>query len=501
MINRKVAWLVLIVFLLAEMSLASALTVGYYAKFVNFDPAITTSTADFLVVRQVYEPLIKYQMGSLEPWLATSWEWISNTELVVKLREGVFFHNGAELTADDVVFTFERMKPYNTGYTWLFDKIESIKRIDKFTVKFILNAPYPMLPYALTTPVASILPQTEDIDFSVAAVGTGPFKFVEWEVGQRVVLERYNRYWDKPAAVHKVEIKPIVDSTARLVALRSGAVDMIAMVPYAAIPQLKGNYQVVVAHLPGNFQLAFNFRGGEWNQPVSDPFEDVLVRKAISYAIDYDELIALTANTAKRLYGPLPPGVPGYPEDMRAVERYTYDLEMAKRLMAQSSVPKGFSTVLLAPPEYAREAVLVQGYLKKIGIDAEVKVWDWGAIIPVVRQPNAGDGYGMFLYSRSMMAPFPPMLMRMNLSTYGWKPNAYFDIAYDLLYDDVESRPVEEQIQIYEALYRFIVDRRISAYIYDWVCPWAASAEIEGFDQTAFLFEGTPLFTKMSKRG
>ena len=467
---------------------ANNLNIGVQS-FQNIDPIVTTGTDDYHVISSIYDTLIILENGALLPQLATNWEWLSEKELRVQLRKGVKWHNGKLFSAEDVKYTFDRMKPYKTGYSWFYKAIEKTTIINNHEIVFRLNNPDSQLPWSLASVVASIVPklsESDQIDFKNNAIGTGPFKFIEWNIGEKLILSKNSDYWGKVSEIDSVTFKPVADQNARLLSLRSGELDIIRQVSPDSIPQLRksSDFDVYPALRHGSMQLAFNFNGGKWNKPVEDPFKDIMIRKAISFALNYAELIAVSGGLSPRVYGPLTPTLKGYPKDERTVERYDYNLELAKGFMSLSSLPNGFSTVLMSPPEYEREAVLVKEHLKEISINVELKVLDWGAIIPLARDPKVrGTEFGMFYYGRSSLTPFPPGVLQKNLSTYGWKPNMFFDVGFDRLFGDVKTLPIEEQMPIYAAAHTYAVDRRISAWIYQWSTSYGYSKnKIDNFE-------------------
>ena len=478
---KKLSIIIIFLVLVINGVYANNLKIGVQS-FQNIDPIVTTGLDDYQVISSIYDTLILFTDGELLPQLAIKWEWLSDKELRVQLRKGVKWHNGKLFSAEDVKYSFDRMKPYKTGYSWFFKAIENTKIINNHEIIFILNNPDAQLPWSLASVVGSIVPKltkSNEIDFKKNAIGTGPFKFVEWKIGEQITLSKYNNYWGKVSEIENVVFKPVADENARLLSLRSGELDVIRQVSPDSIPLMKksSKFGVYPALRHGSMQLAFNFNGGPWNKPDEDPFKDVMIRKAISFALNYEELIALSGGLSPRVYGPVPPTLKGYPKDERTVERYDFNLELAKGFMAQSSLPNGFSTVLMSPPEYERESVLVKEHLKAININVELRVLDWGAIIPLARDPKVrGTDFGMFYYGRSSLTPFPPGVLQKNLSTYGWKPNMFFDIGFDRLFGDVQTLPIEDQLPIYAAAHTYAVDRRISAWIYQWSTTYGYSS-------------------------
>ncbi len=367
---------------------------------VKLDPANVTDGESMKVTKQILDTLVTYKKGGTEvvPHLAKSWN-VSEDGLVWKfhLREGVKFHDGTKLDAQAVKFNFERWMnkdhPYHQGefvyWGYMFGGfpgiIKGVEAVDDYTIKFTLKSKsatflpnLAMAPFGISSPKAI---KEHGEDYFKHPVGTGPFKFQEWEQGDRIVLVKNKNYWKegKPY-LDKIVFRNIPDNNARFMELQSGTIDMMDGVNPNSVPKLKETDKLKLVLRPSMNvgYLAMNF--------MKEPFDEPLVRKAINHAINKEEIIeSLYAGLAKPAKNPLPPSIWGYNED---TDPYEYDLEKAKELLAEAGYEDGFETTLWSMPNprpYFPQPKLIaqaiQADLKEIGIKAEIKTYDWGTYL------------------------------------------------------------------------------------------------------------------------
>ena len=333
---------------------------------VQLDPAIVTDGESFRVTGTCLEPLYQYEPGSTKPIPALASECTANeesTEWTCKLREGVKFHDGTDFNADAVIFNFERWRftdnPYHFEsqvfeyyeYMWGgFDDagyIQTVEKLDDYTVKFVLSVPLaPFLAnlamdmFAISSP-AAIEQYGEDYGTpSVGCVGTGPFKFVEWVEGDHITVEANKDYWGGAPGIDQIIWRVIPDDSARFLSLKAGDIHAMEQATSEDVAAADADPDLYVNARPAlnTGYLAFNYRIQEFN--------DINVRKAIFHAINRQGLV-------EAFYGPygevatnfLPPLVWGHND---AIEDWTYDPELAKQLLADAGFPDGLSEVTIA---------------------------------------------------------------------------------------------------------------------------------------------------------
>ena len=316
--------------------------------------------------------LRRNEEGKIIGHLATDYKWLNDKTLRLTLRKNVTFHNGEKFTAADVKYTLEEMLKgtLSPGLLGIIRGIEKIVPVDDYTVDILTTGPFPTLPARLcvyTMMVSS--KQRVNADPSIYGnnpIGTGPFKFVEWKKGDRIVLERNEKYWRGVPKVKRLTIFPIIDSSTRVSALKSGTVDIATDIPPSLAKELKGVPDFEVTASPSARTMFVMLRSD------IPPFNDKRVRLAVNYAINRDEYIA----TVLEGYGlainqPCPPYFFGHNP---ALKPYPYDPKKAKQLLAEAGYPKGFSVIMESMNVMEDRARPLSGYLKEIGIDCKIEV-------------------------------------------------------------------------------------------------------------------------------
>ncbi len=362
---------------------------------VGLDPARETDGESFMPTGEIFEGLVGFKPGTteVEPVLAESWTLSEDGKTYTfKLRQNVRFHDDTEFNADAVVFNFMRQHdenhpyyqygPYKYwGYMNFNTIVDEVQALDSHTVQITLTEPNaPFLASLAMNFIAIVSPtaiETYKEDTTNNPVGTGPFKFVSWIKGDSITVEANENYWRGAPALSQVVFKVIPEPTARALALEKGEVDIILYPSPEDIARLDVNEDLAIERQPGlNIgYMAFNTQ--------KKPFDDVRVRRAVSYAINTDDIIAAVYGELGRpAYSAMPPTMWGYTEDL---EKYKYDPEKAKELLAEAGYPDGFTfTMWPIPvtrpymPDGSRVAEIVQAQLADVGIGANIELLDWG---------------------------------------------------------------------------------------------------------------------------
>lgn len=362
---------------------------------VGLDPAREIDGESFIPTSEIFEGLVAFKPGTteIEPALATSWT-ISDDGLtyVFTLRENVKFHDDSAFNADAVVFNFMRQHDENHPYYQYgpykywgfmnFDKIiDDVQALDTYTVQITLtepNAPFlssiAMSSFGIVSPTAI---ETYKEDTTNNPVGTGPFTFVSWIKGDTITLKANENYWRGAPALSQVIFKVIPEPTARALALETGEVDIILYPSPEDISRLEANEELKIYKTPGlNVgYMAFNTQ--------KKPFDNVMVRRAIAYAINKDDIIdAVYGDLGRPAYTAIPPTMWSYTEDLK---KYEYNPEKAKALLKEAGYPDGF-TLTMWPipvtrpymPDGPRVAEIIQAQLSDVGIRATIELLDWG---------------------------------------------------------------------------------------------------------------------------
>ena len=357
----------------AALAQKDTLVLGVTLEPPHLDPTAGAAAAiDEVVYANVFEGLTRIsETGAVKPQLATSWD-ISADGLVYTfhLKSGVKFHDGTDLTAEDVVFSFDRARGADSvnAQKGLFAAIDTVEAVDPTTVRLTLSRPEGALLFNLGWGDAVIVGPESAADNKTTPIGTGPFKFQRWVKGDRVELVRS----DDRANLAAVTFKFISDPSAQVAALLAGDVDAL---PNTAAPesliqfQADGRFEVVVGSTEGETILSINNK--------RPPFDDVRVRRAIAYAIDRQAII----DGAMFGHG-TPIGshfAPHHPAYVDLTGRYAHDPAKARALLAEAGYAGGFkATLKLPPPSYARRGgEIIAAQLKEVGIEIELIPVEW----------------------------------------------------------------------------------------------------------------------------
>lgn len=371
---------------------AQTLRIGTQSPFV-IDPHYTFLGPDMAVAREIYDSFVGRNAESRwVPGLAVSWQVVDDHTWEFQLRPGVTFSDGSPFGADDVAFSFERVRTLQTpsGYTSNLRSIVRVEVINPLTVRVVTDRPNAALPGQLTnifivSSKAAAGKTTEDFQSGRAAIGTGPFKVVSYTRGAVMELARNDTYWGAKPAWARVTERVIDNDAARVAALLAGDVDLIDDVPPNDVPHLQKMPGIKVFEqrsdrvmfLQPNTRLErLPLATGADGQPLSvNPLRDVRVRRAISLAIDRVNLAARGfeghAIPATQL---VPEGFGGYDAALPVLK---YDPEEARRLLAEAGYPKGFGmTIACSNNRYVSDARVCQilgQMLQKIGLNMKVE--------------------------------------------------------------------------------------------------------------------------------
>jgi peptide/nickel transport system substrate-binding protein len=375
--------------LLAGGAGAAELRIGMALEPSSIDPHYHNLTPNNAFARNVFDGLINPdERQRMKPGLALSWKPLNDTTWEFKLRQGVKFHDGTPFTADDVLFTFERAPNVEASPSSfaLYTKGKTLTKVDDHTVHITTEKPHPLMPndvaqIFIVSKKAAEGAKTEDYNSGKAAIGTGPYKFVEWLPGDRLVIEANPDHWGEKPKFDRVVIKPIRSGPARIAALLAGDVDMIDVVPTPDIVQLESDPKVVLSSGVSNRVIYLHLDHDRDNSPFvtgsggKNPLKDVRVRKAISKAINRPAIVEKVMEGVAIPAGQLlPEGFFGVSPNL---EPEPFDPEGAKQLLAEAGWPNGFGLTLHGPNDrYINDAKIAQAIgqmLTRIGIDTKVE--------------------------------------------------------------------------------------------------------------------------------
>jgi peptide/nickel transport system substrate-binding protein len=378
---------------------AQDLKIAMAADVTSADPHFFNLFPNNNIAEHVFDKLVQMDPDSrMIPGLATSWKALDDKTWEFKLRKGVKFHDGSELTAEDVAFSIDRVAqiPNSPGPFVAYTKAIVAKEIvDPYTIRFKTAAPHPLMPndlstiYIVSKKVATGA-TTEDFNSGKVTIGSGRYKFVRYVNGDRIELARNDAYWGDKAGYDKVTFRIIKNEAARVAALLSGDVDAIEQPPTADLARLRKDPNFTVTSKISHRVIYFNFDHlsrvspfitAKDGKPLDrNPLQDVRVRRAISKAINRaaiaDRVMEGFATpsgqlVSEKLFGHNP-----------TLKAEAYDVDGAKNLLAEAGYPNGFNLTIHGPSgRYVNDEKIVQAVaqmLSRVGIVSKVETAPMG---------------------------------------------------------------------------------------------------------------------------
>ncbi len=363
----------------ADKGFKDTVIIAQGADVTSFDPHVGKETPAVAVTSNIFDTLVDVDpvSGEVIPQIAESWEQLDDLTYRFKIRKGLKFHNGEDLTADDVKFSIERGIA-SAAISYLLNFIDTVTVEDEYTVTIKTLAPYAPTLRNLAVPYAAIVPKdyveaNPDI-LKTKPVGTGPYKFVSWSQNDSIKLEAFDDYYAGAPKTKNITVKIIPEAAQRTIALETGEIDIAYDLTTSDAKRVDNENGLTLLQIPSLscYYLTFNMRKA--------PFDNKLVRQAISYAIDRQLLIdtvnggsgeAATALVAPAVFGFYNPG------------ELEYNPEKAKELLKEAGYPNGFTCTLWVNSNQSRVEMCqaIQAMLMDVGITCKVEVLEFGAYI------------------------------------------------------------------------------------------------------------------------
>ena len=373
--------LVLVASVMGQTATGGTLIFGRGGDSITLDPAHIEDGESAKVCDMIYDTLVQYREDTtdLEPALAESWTRSPDGLIwTFYLRQGVQFHDGTPLTADAVVFSLSR--PLVLFRNFHEEFISQIVALDPFTVQIQLKTPYAPFISTLAGTSFSIVSPAAVRTLGENPIGTGPFKFVQWDRNDQIVLSANDTHWAGKPALNKLIFRSIPDNAMRLAELQAGNLHVMEFPNPDEIPLIQGDPQLALLMQPS---LNTGYVAMNMEKP---PFDNLKVRLAINHAINKAEIIErLYRGLAIPAKNPIPPTLWSYDH---SIEDYAYDPELAKQLLAEAGYPDGFETTLWAlpvPRPYIPDgmamAMAIQSDLQNVGINTNIVTYDWATYL------------------------------------------------------------------------------------------------------------------------
>ena len=428
----------------------------------SLDPHQTVAAGTREVLFNIFEGLVKPNSdGEMIPAVAEKYTLSEDgTTYTFTLREGVKFHNGQTVTAEDVVYSINRCAAVPEGQekplVAAFSAVKSVEALDEKTVAVtIAQRDLEFISYM----TAAIIPAGYE-NQDTAPVGTGPFKFVSRTPQQDFVMERFEDYWGAPAWLDKVTYKICENADALVMNLNGGSIDLCAHLTSAQASQLNQNFQV----LEGTMNLVQAI----YLNNQAKPFDNQLVRQALCYAIDRQGIMDMVADGHGTAVGSsIYPAFTKYflPE---LVDKYPHDVVKAKELLAQAGYPDGFDMTISVPNNYQPHmdtAEVVAEQLREAGINVTIQPVEWSTWLDTIYNGRQFQATVVGVDAANMTAR--AMLERFT-SDYGKNFINYNNPAYDALFQQaINAQDEATQTDLYKQMETMLADTAANVYIQD----------------------------------
>jgi peptide/nickel transport system substrate-binding protein len=485
---------------------------------LTLDPHAQNEGVTIALQHQMMEPLIlRHPDGQIVPALATEWgvSQESPETWIFKLREGVKFHDGADFTAEDVVFSFERALSENSDMKGIISSVASVEALGEHEVAINTNGPNPLLPAAIVNILimdkgwseANGSVDVQDVEggeTTFAAVnvnGTGPYRLVSREGDTRTVMAKFDGYWgadEFPLPYDEIDFTPIQNQATRVAALLSGEVDFIQDVPVQDLQRIIDAPDFKVMSSPQNRVIFFGLNTGDElvNGTGENPLTDLRVRQAMNMALDRDAIRQVVMRGQSIPAGVImPPFVNGWNEELNEVST---DLERANALMEEAGYADGFSIQLDCPNDrYINDEAICQaavGMLARIGVDVNLDAKPKAQHFPLVNG-EASDfymlGWGVPSYDSEYIFNF---LYHTKGDLYGtWNGTRYSNPKLDEMTVAIASEvDLEKRDRMIAEMWQMAKEDVVYLPIHHQVLNWAmrdeVGAAVDPDDQVKFKY-------------
>ncbi|MEG0561552.1 MAG: ABC transporter substrate-binding protein [Cetobacterium sp.] len=455
--------------------------------FNSIAPDTDVSAATKEVIRNINTGLIKFDPDSktLVPALAESYE-IKNDgkTYVFKLKDNIKFHNGKNITSEDVKYSFERVSGINTGKPIVGEwskNLESVNIVDDKTVEINIKDKEKSSSDIYNIADVSIIPnKISEAELEKTPIGAGPYKFVEYIPGQKIVLEAFENYYLGAPEIKEVEFKVYKEGAGRLLSFKNGEIDFLPLNSETLKEVQKDKNIEIVSSLGNDVNILY------LNNSFK-PFQDKRVKQAIWQGIDIDRIInSLSLPTSEKLYTHMSPYLKEfYEKDLE--NNYPYNPEKAKELLKEAGYSDlKFSITTISENTFENDlALFIKEDLSKVGIDVSINPIPWGQYLPEVYK---GHKYEAALL-RVAGYPDPQRILQRYETNYSSNMGNYSNKKVDaLLIEATKTYDPQRKIEIYKEIQKLLNEDIASVYLIDQGVAVALSPKYTGYKTYPFAF-------------
>ncbi len=461
-----------------EAAVKDEISVALSADITSLDPMGHNDTKSEKVSFLVFNRLFRLNTDfEVVPDLAEEWDQASDTEWVIKIKEGVTFHDGTEMTSEDVKFSLERSMTM-PKVQQVLSEVEKIEIVDRYTIRVTTKSAFAPFLYTLVHAGTSIVPKAyvESGDEFENPIGSGPYRFVEWVSGDKVTLERYDDYFDagNMGQTATIVFKVIPEGTARTIALETGEVDVVDELPPMDAARVRDNPDLTLYDKPST---RINFFAMNTERA---PYDNVLVRQAFNYAIDKEAIIMVALDGAGVEAGSvLAPSFLGY-----KAGPYSYNPERARQLLAEAGFPEGFETsIMTSGDDRKRIAEVIQANLNDIGVEAEIEMLEWGTFIDSVLKGLEETLVLGWTSNPDPDATLTPIFFSGNIG--GMNFSRINDPELDrLLQEGREELDLSERVKVYNEFHEYVMEQAPFVPLFVNNNLTGANADLQGVEQS-----------------
>ena len=452
---------------------SNSVVVGISQDLDSLDPHSAVYAGTREVLFNLFEGLVKATSdGNIEPAVAQSYEVAEDASSIsFVIREGITFHDGTPVTAEDIKYSLERYAQIQ-GEESAFADFSELEIVDDQTVNVVLREPNSEFIYELT---CAIVPEANDADINSNPIGTGPFKFVSFKPGESLVVEKYADYWKEGLPyLDQVTFKVVTDTDSAINQLNAGTLDIFQYLTFDQTTTLNQNFNVL--------EGSVNYVQGMFLNNAVEPFNDVRVRQALYYAVDRDLINEFLFGGKAHVIGTnmIPAAEFYYNADTETT--YSRDLDKARELLTEAGYPNGFEFTITVPNNYAPHegtAQIIAESLAEVGIKANINLVEFNTWY--------ADAYVDRKYEATVVAVdgrlAPNSWFDKNLSTSSNNFTNYSNPEFDELYKKAMAAiDLDEKAGYYKEMQQLLADDAASIYIQDPANLVAVNAALEGYE-------------------